>query len=408
MSAKQKGAMHGIVVCDFTWVGAGPISTNVLGQCGADVIKIESRTKPDVLRRTGPFKDRVSGLERSGYYANRNPNKRALSLNMSHPEGRDIAVALIKKSDIVINNFRVGQMEKWNLGWEQVREINPRAIYVTMSLQGVDGPHKSYMGYGVSLNALCGLTARAAVPGQPPFGTGTNYTDHVCVPTHTVFALMAALLQREVTGKGQAVAVSQLDAAIAMKPSDPIAYAVNGDILGPQGCRDEVGVPHGVYKTLGYRRWIAISVFGNGDWECLKRAMGRPNWMEEERFSTPEQRRANEDELDAHLEAWTECHYAEQLDETLQQHGVKAGKVLDGKDVTESQHLRERGFWCYLDHPEVGRTLYNRVPFRLSKTPVQMDKAAALVGQHTQEVITDVLGYSTEEYERMEKEGVLS
>lgn len=126
MLANLKRAMDGIVICDFSWVGAGPITTNVLGQCGAKVIKIESVTRPDLLRKGDPFKDGVSdGLERSGYFANRNPNKKCISLNMSLPGARDVAVRLIEKSDIVINNFRVGQMEKWKLGWEDVEKINP-------------------------------------------------------------------------------------------------------------------------------------------------------------------------------------------------------------------------------------------------------------------------------------------
>ncbi|MCG8493402.1 MAG: CoA transferase, partial [Sneathiellales bacterium] len=166
-------ALEGIVVCDFSWVGAGPITTNVLGQCGAEIIKIESLKRPDILRKGGPFKDGIAeGLERSGYFANRNPNKKCISLNMRQEKAREVAIRLIKKSDIIINNFRVGQMEKWNLGWEDVKKINPRIIYVTMSLQGLEGPHSSFMGFGVNLNALCGLTAQACNPGESPFGTG--------------------------------------------------------------------------------------------------------------------------------------------------------------------------------------------------------------------------------------------
>ncbi|MDR3556735.1 MAG: CoA transferase, partial [Syntrophobacteraceae bacterium] len=287
MSANFKKALEGIVVCDFSWVGAGPIATNVLGQCGAEIIKIESMTRPDILRKGGPFKDGNSqGLERSGYFANRNPNKKCIALNMSIPEARDVAVRLIKKSDIIINNFRVGQMEKWKLGWEDVKEINPRIIYITMSLQGLSGPHKSYMGYGVNLNALCGLTERSAFKGGRPFGTGTNYTDHVMVPCHTLFGVMAALLQREVTGRGQTVSVSQLESAIAMKPSDVMAYAANGDFLGPLGFGDDHAAPHGVYKTLGYRKWVAISIFSEDDWRALKGIMGNPAWADKPEFAT--------------------------------------------------------------------------------------------------------------------------
>ncbi|BBO86005.1 formyl-CoA transferase [Desulfosarcina ovata subsp. sediminis] len=408
MLANLKKALEGIVVCDFSWVGAGPIATNVLGQCGAEIVKIESKKRPDILRKGGPFKDGIgTGLERSGYFANRNPNKKCIALNMSHPGARDVAVRLIRKSDIIINNFRVGQMEKWNLGWEDVREINPRIIYVTMSLQGVTGPHKAYMGYGVNLNALCGLTARAGKPGGRPFGTGTNYTDHVMVPSHTLFGIMAALLQREKTGKGQTVAVSQLDSAIAMKPTDAMAYAADGTIFEPVGDSDPNAAPHGVYTTLGYRKWIAIAVFAQTEWLAFKAAMGYPAWAEDEKFATFEARKQNEAELNKNIEAWTRTQYADDLTEKLCRNGVRAGVVNDARGAVENKHLRERGFWTYLDHPEVGSTLYNRAPVVMSKTPIAMNTAAPILGEHTRTVLTGMLDYSDAEVDEMIKKELL-
>jgi benzylsuccinate CoA-transferase BbsF subunit/naphthyl-2-methylsuccinate CoA transferase subunit len=404
-----KKALEGIVVCDFSWVGAGPITTNVLGQCGAEVIKIESLTRPDILRKGGPFKDGNSeGLERSGYFANRNPNKKCISLNMSHPKAREVAVRLIKKSDIVINNFRVGQMEKWHLGWEDVKEMNPGIIYVTMSLQGESGPHKSYMGFGVNLNALCGLTEQAAFPGQPPFGTGTNYTDHVMVPSHTLFGIMAALIQREKTGKGQTVAVSQLQSAISMKPTDSMTYACNNETLPPLGYGDPNAAPHGVYTTLGYRKWIAIAVFSEEEWLMFKKVMGYPAWAEDEKFSTFAKRKANEESLNAHIEAWTKDKYADQLMKELLKYDVKAATVNDARAAIEDDHNRERGFWSYLNHPVVGSTLYNRAPIVFSKTPIEMKTAAPLLGEHTKEVLSQMLGYSESEIEALAKEDVLT
>jgi benzylsuccinate CoA-transferase BbsF subunit len=404
-----KKALEGIVICDFSWVGAGPITTNVLGQCGADVIKIESKKRPDILRLGGPFKDGIAkGLERSGYFANRNPNKRCISLNMGHPKAREVAVRLIEKSDIVINNFRVGQMEKWNLGWDDVKKINPRIIYVTMSLQGISGPHKSYMGYGVNLNALCGLTEQAAFEGENPFGTGTNYTDHVMVPTHTLFAIMAALLNREITGEGQTLAISQLASAISMKPNDAMTYAANGDVLGPMGYGDPEAAPHGVYKALGYRKWIAIAVFSDEEWETLKHVMGDPGWAEDSKFSNLASRKENEKELNERVEEWTQWQYGQTLMERLISAGVSAGVVNDARGAIEDEHLIEREFWSYLDHPEVGRTLYNRAPIMFSKTPVQMNKAAPLLGEHTKEVLMEVLGYTEEEVAGLTDEDVLT
>lgn len=409
MLANLEKALDGITVCDFSWVGAGPISTNVLGQCGAKVIKIESKQRIDILRMGGPFKDGIAdGVERSGYFAARNPNKKGVSLNMNHPKARDVAVRLIKKSDIVINNFRVGQMEKWHLGWEDIKQIDPRIIYVTMSLQGLEGPHKSFMGFGVNLNALCGLTERSAFPGEPPFGTGTNYTDHVMVPTHTLFGIMAALLQREKTGKGQTVAVSQLASAICMKPTDSMAYAANGEILEPLGFGDPDMAPHGVYATLGYRKWIAIAVARETEWETLKQVMGNPLWADDVRFSSLAQRKQNETELNKHIEEWTQWQYAEDLHERLIGLGLCAGIVNDGRGVIEDKHLRARRFWVYLDHPVVGVTLYNRAPMVFHKTPIQMNTAAPMLGQHTKEVMTGLLEYSDAEVDQMVEEGVLT
>jgi len=318
-----------------------------------------------------------------------------------------VAGRLIRKSDIVINNFRVGQMEKWNLGWENVKEINPRAIYVTMSLQGVTGPHSQYMGFGATLNALSGITARASFPDQAPFGTGTNYTDHVMVPTHTLFGIMAALLEREVTGRGQTVSISQLESAISMVPSSPMAYAANGEVLGPLGYGDPDAAPHGVYKTLGYRKWIAIAIFSEEEWESLKKAMGTPSWMDEERFATLESRRAHQSELDARIEEWTATRYSDWLMAELLRQGVRAGMVKDAREVVEDDTLRRRGFWAYLDHPEVGRSLYNRAPMIFSQTPLVLEAAAPRIGQHTQEVLNGMLDYSEEEIERMTREEVL-
>jgi len=401
-------ALEGIVVCDFSWVGAGPIATSVLAQCGADVIKIESVKRPDTLRRGEPFKDGIgTGLDRSGYFAARNANKRDIALDMSHPRAREVAVRLIEKSDIVINNFRVGQMEKWKLGWEEVRQINPRAIYVTMSMQGIDGPHSRYMGYGVNLNALCGLTARAGFPGQPPFGTGTNYTDHVMVPTHTLFGIMAALLEREVTGRGQTVSLSQLESAICMTPSAPMAFAANGERSGRRATATPRPRPHGVYTTLGYRKWLAIAVFDDAQWAALRRVMGNPPWAEDERFATIEMRRRHAAELDERIEGWTATQYGDWLMEALLKAGVPAGEVRDAREAIEDEHLRRRGFWSYLDHPEVGVTLYNRAPIVFSRTPVEMKTAAPSIGQHTREVLGGMLGYSHGEIEDLAAQQVL-
>lgn len=408
MSNSSKRPLDGIVVCDFTWVGAGPICTNLLGQCGAEVIKIESRRRPDLLRKGGPFKDGISeGLERSGYFSNRNPNKKSISLDMTHPKAKTVALRLMKKSDIVINNFRTGQMEKWNLGYEEVRKTKPDIIYVTMSLQGNTGPHRSYMGFGINLNALIGLTHLAAFPGKLPVGTGTNYTDHVMAPMHTLFGTVAALMYRKKTGKGQIVEVSQAEASISMKPTDIMKYVSNGEIEQPDGYHDRNAAPHGIYKVIGHGKWIAITVFDDDEWGKLKAFMGAPEWAQSDKFKTCEDRLKNQEELDLQIEDWTRWQYGESLFKELMESGVKAGLVYDGRNVVEDEALRERGFLVNLDHPEVGITQYNRFPMIFSKTPLKMETSAPLLGQHTRDILVDFLGYSEEEVDQLASDAVL-
>jgi benzylsuccinate CoA-transferase BbsF subunit/naphthyl-2-methylsuccinate CoA transferase subunit len=226
-------------------------------------------------------------------------------------------------------------------------------------------------------------------------------------PSHTLFGIMAALIDREKTGKGQTIAISQLKSAISMAPTSVMAYAANGDTLGPMGLGDPDAAPHGVYTTLGYRKWIAIAVFDENEWRALKKVMGNPVWAEDQRFSTLEDRKENEVELNGRIEEWTKTGYADWLMNELLRNGVKAGIVNDARGAVEDEHLRKRDFWSYLDHPVVGNTLYNRAPIRFSKTPLRMETAAPLLGQHTTSVLTGMLDYTPEEVNTLIEEKVL-
>lgn len=398
--------LSGITVCDFSWVGAGPIATNVLAQFGARVIKIESKSKPEILRVGYPFKDGEPGLERSGYFANRNPNKSSISLNMAKPEAREVVARLIQKSDIVINNFRAGQMEKWNLGYEDVKKLKEDIIYVTMSIQGDEGPHSHTAGFGVTLNALVGFTHLTAEPGGEPLGTGTSYTDHIAVPNHALAGIMIALLHRDRTGEGQRVEVPQAQAAICLKPLDVMDYAVNRRIAQPLGLKDPNAAPHGAYEVLGYRKWIAIAVLSDDQWTQLKKVMGNPDWAENEKFDILQGRLENQGILDQQIERWTCTQEGDQLQARLLAASVPAGMLHDARATIEDPQLAQQDFWAYLDHPEVGITLYNKVPMRFSKTPAVMKTAAPLLGKHTQEVLTGLLGYSNAEFAAMENKKV--
>ncbi|HBV86305.1 CaiB/BaiF CoA-transferase family protein [Desulfosporosinus sp. BICA1-9] len=403
----NKRPLEGVRVCDFSWVGAGPSTTRLLSEYGADVIRLESKSRLDLLRLIGPYKDGIAGIERSGYFSNRNPNKRSIDINMKNPQARDLVVKLIKESDIVINNFTMGVMEKWNLGYEEVNEIKPDIIYVTMPTQGSTGPHKNYMGFGITMNALVGIHYLTGYPDKVPFGMGTNYPDHVPNPVHTAFAIAVALLHRRKTGQGQLIDVSQTEAALAVLPTSVMNYAANGKVLERRGNRDLNVAPHGVYATKGDRRWIAIAVFNQSEWAALLNVMGNSEWSNSEKFSSAASRLENQDELDEMIETWTNQHEAYQLMDRLAQAGVRAGVLQNSKDLLEDPQLNERGFWAYLNHQEMRRHVYNVSPAHLSKTPAQLYSPAPLLGEHTDRVLKEVLGLSEAEIVKLREEKVI-
>jgi benzylsuccinate CoA-transferase BbsF subunit/naphthyl-2-methylsuccinate CoA transferase subunit len=227
------------------------------------------------------------------------------------------------------------------------------------------------------------------------------------VPSHTLFGIMAALMYRKKTGKGQTVEVAQAEASISMKPTDIMTYVANGTTEQPNGYHDRHAAPHGIYKVIGHRKWIAITVFNDAEWEELKKYMGNPKWAVSDKFKTLEDRLQNQEELDQGIEDWTKWQYGETLFKQLMEKGVKAGLVYDGRNMVEDEALRERGFFANLDHSVVGITLYNRFPMIFSKTPIRMETSAPLIGQHTEDILVNFLGYSKEEVEQFDSESVL-
>lgn len=404
----NKLPLQGIRITDFSWVGAGPSTTRMLAEFGAEVIRLETGKRPEILRMTGPYKDGIPGINRSGYYSNRNPNKKSIDIDLNHPKARNIVVDLIENSDIVINNFTLGTMEKWDFGYESVKKIKPDIIYVTMPIQGSSGPHCNFMGFGATMNALIGLNYLTGFPEKEPFGTGTNYPDHVPNPVHTAFAITAAIWHRKRTGRGQAIEVAQTEAALAVLPTAIMDFCANGRIQERIGNRDLDFAPQGVYATIGAKRWIAISVFSEKEWGALKNVMDNPSWAEQPKFSSNSNRMANHDELDWYIEDWTKKHKAYQLMNKLLVAGVRAGVVQNSKDLLEDPNLVARNFFKQLDHPEMRRHVYNITPCHLSKTPVQLVSPAPLLGQHTDEVLSKVLGYSTEDIQQLKNEKVVT
>jgi benzylsuccinate CoA-transferase BbsF subunit len=395
--------LHGIRVADFCWLGAGSYTTKILADMGADVIKIESSARLDSLRLAAPYKDGVAGVNRSGYFADRNTSKRSITVDMKHPRALALVRRLIEKSDIISNNFTPGVMQKFGLGYEAVREMKPDIIYLAMSMQGAQGPERNYLGYGASMVSLTGLGDLSGLPEREPAGTGTNYPDHIPNPCHATFALMAALRHRRRTGEGQLIDIAQIEPTIALLGPTVLDLTANGRVQQRQGNRHAVWAPHGVYPCRGDDAWIAIAVRDDDGWNQLRAVLGLTEWAAEQRWEHAEGRRQDADELDARIAQATAGWNAAELMVALQEKGVPAGAVHTAADVVDiDPQLAHRGHWLTLDHPEMGPAIYNAPPFRCSRTPVGLQGPAPLLGEHTREVLRELMCVDDDEFEQLE------
>ncbi|WP_191248027.1 CaiB/BaiF CoA transferase family protein [Amycolatopsis deserti] len=397
------GPLAGIRIADFTWVGAGPFLTKPLADHGAEVIKVESRTRTDVIRDMPPFADGVRGINRSGYFANRNSSKKSICLDLKARDGHRLALRLIAVSDVVVSNFTPGTMDRLGLGYRAACAVRPDVIYLEMPMQGASGPHRDFRGYGLSIAAAGGLFGLSGYPDRPPVGTGTNYPDHVPNPLHGAIAVLAALRHRRRTGRGQYIELAQLESTVNLIGPAVVAAAAGEDVTR-RGNADDWAAPHGVYPCAGEDRWCAIAVQDDEQWSALVTVLGLPS---EPGFATAAQRRRAPG-LDEWISAATRGWDRDKLADALADAGVPAAGVNDARDLIETDpQLRARGHWVRLRHPEMGDCLYDGLPYRLSRTPGRPRSAAPLLGADTREVCTRLLGVADTEYDQLERTGVI-
>lgn len=389
--------LAGLRVLDFCWIGAGAFVTRILADLGAEVIKVESRTHPDNLRLSGPHQPGAKPLEGSGYFASRNTSKKSIALNMSHPRARQIALTLASRCSIVSNNFRPGVMEKWGLGYDEVAAVNPSVIYLAMPMQGSSGPNRDYIGFGSTIAALCGLVSMAGRPGRPPLGTGTHYPDHVPNPGHALVAVLAAAFHRARTGEGQQIELAQIESTVNMLGPSVLACAATGVLPQTNGNRRAGAVPRGVFPCAGEDVWCAIEANDDRDWQGLVDALGAPEWMRDDELKTLPGREARQGEIEARLAQETGRYSAAELVVRLQAHGVAAAKVATSADVTSDPQLLARRYWHHVPHAEMGSVLVNLPPFRAVGEERVAPGPPPLLGEHTVEVASELLGFDETE-----------
>jgi crotonobetainyl-CoA:carnitine CoA-transferase CaiB-like acyl-CoA transferase len=411
-----KGPLAGVRVLDLGWAMAGPQGTAILGAYGAEVIKVESRARPDLARTTfGPIvaEDRYDG---SGYFNNFNRDKRSITLNMGTEQGRRLFGELLAVSDGVLENFAAGVLERWGFPYEEMRRIRPDIVYVSMAGFGHSGPYRDYKTFGPIVQAVSGLTHQSGFPDMEPAGWGFSYMDHTG-GYYGAIAMLQALLHRRRTGQGQHIDLSQVEAAVTLTGPAVLDYAVNGrrsDRIG-NASGEPPAAPHGVYRCapdadprVGDDAWVAVAVETDEQWQALCRAIDAEELAADPSLASVGGRQQQAARIDAAIERWTRRRSPWEAMDALQAVGVPAGAVQRSRDLIERDpQLRHRGMHPEIAHPLLGTYKVDGVPVRFSRTPAGVRRPGPLLGEGNLDVYGGLLGMSAEEIEELIEAEVL-
>lgn len=399
--------LAGVRILDFGWILSVPHCTAWLGTLGAEVIRVESTARLD-MSRAGIMgaADGVPGVNRSSTFNGLNYSKQSITLNVGTPEGRALALDLVKVSDVVTENFATGVLDRLGLGYEALRAIKPDIIMLTGSTLGTSGPEREATGWGPNVCAYAGLPSLSGYPDGPPSDLGGIWPDYM-IGTLMVFAVLSALHHQRRTGEGQHVEIAMGEVVAAMIPEAILDYTINGRLRPRAGNRDRVQAPQNVYPCRGEDQWVAIAVESDEGWRALCRAIGRPDLASQPCFADARGRQEREDEIDEAISAWTRRRTPYEAMHALQAEGVAAGPVMNIDDLINDPHLRERGFVVEIDHPEVGPRAVAGLPVQFSALPVLPYKPAPCLGEHNEPVFCDLLNLSRDEVRRLQAANVI-
>ncbi len=389
-------ALKGVKVASLVQGITGPLTGAILASYGAQVLRIESRTKIEWHRQAGPFMGNEVAPDRAVPYLFVNPGVHGMSLNLKHPRAMEVMEKIIKWADVIFENFAGKAMEKMGMGYEDLKKINPQIIMLSAAIFGESGPYAEVPGYGGTLTALTGLPQITGYPDQLPQFPCFAITDFIA-PRANVLAIVSALDYRRRTGKGQFIDAAQMESAVPLLTPVLLEQQANERDAERLGNRSASAAPHGVYRCKGENQWCVITVFTDEEWKSFCGVIGNPEWTASEDFSTLLNRRKNIDRLDKLIEAWTEGQTPEEVQNLMQNAGVPAAQVKCGEDLDADPQLRHREYYWKLDHPDFGDFTYTGMPAKLSETPYEM-KRAPLLGEHTEHVCTQLLGMNDEEF----------
>jgi crotonobetainyl-CoA:carnitine CoA-transferase CaiB-like acyl-CoA transferase len=409
-------ALAGYRVLDFGTAFASPMAAHLLADMGAEVIKIESHTRLDGLRLGRPMVgediaggDRGEWPEYQPVFHGLNRSKLGVTINIKHPEGTALLKRLVRLSDVVINNFSPGVMERAGLGYDVLRAEKPDLIYVSLPAAGESGPLRNIVTYAPVIAALAGISGLVGYSAAREDFVGTlqvAFCDAVGA-LHAVVAILAALRHRQAAGEGQAIEIPQWEASVSMLGEGILDYVMNRRVLSPVGNAHPTMVPHNNYRCAGDDAWVAIAVCSEADWQALCQATGHPEWADDPRFADAYLRMQYRDELDALISSWTSQHTSYDVMEILQAAGVAAMPVMNVEDQFRDPHLRARQVHVECEHPKVGIEWLHGIPWHLSETPGRIRRPAPLLGEHNQYVFGELLGLPAAEIQRLVEAGAI-
>jgi len=377
-----------VKVVDFMWAMAGPGATRVLADHGATVVKIESESKPDVLRGVNPFIGEEGGQENALQFHSLNANKLDLTLDLGLPEARDVVFDLVRWADVLTESFSPKAMANWGFGYDDLRKINPGLIMFSSCLMGQTGPMRLYAGFGTMAAAIAGFYPVTGWPDRIPAGPFTAYTDYVS-PRLSVPAILAALEERDRTGTGQLIDFAQLEGALHFLAPQFLDQEINGRTAGRNGNADAIMSPHGVYPAAGDDRWVAVVCETDGQWQALAPLIGAADLA----GLGVDERRQRSEEIDRLIDEWTSALDPAEAQQRLQAAAIPAHMVNDAADAVADPQLAHRHHFQQVAHAKHGTTWVEGGNYTLSRTPGRVDWGGPMFGQHNMEVLEGILGY---------------
>lgn len=401
-----QNALKGIRVADFSWIWAGPYAASLLAYMGAEVIKIESRSRIDQTRKgTIMDTDNFDGLNYSPTFNNANLNKKGVSLDISTPEGAALAKEIVAQCDIVVSNMRPGKMEKLGLGYEDLKKVKPDIIMIESSGFGSTGPYRAYAGFAPIFASFGGLAyVTGYEDGEPNVMSGVQ---DLRVGTVSAFITLTALVNRQKTGEGQYIDLSSSECMSTLIGPELMEYTMNGRNAKRNGNQDAIMAPHNVYRCKGDDKWISIAVGNNEEWRTLCEVMGSPEWCRKPEYEDAFGRYADRHEIDEKIGEWTVNFEHEELMKKLQAVGVAAMPSFDAEEILTDPHTKARGLFTTVYHPKIGEQVVMGPAWKFSETPAKVMKAGPLMGENNEEIFCALLKMPKEQFEKLKEEKII-